>query len=266
MTEVDEKPISVESGPDSAVACLVMMARFLEQTVDPAQVMHSHGTGAPFATPDLLRAAKRLGLKARAVKANWKRIQSVYLPAIAEGRDGQYFILAKAAEDKVLIQRPGGKPETLGRDDFEAQWAGRLILITSRQALAGDGRRFDISWFIPAIIKYRRLFGEVLLASFFIQLFGLITPLFFQVIIDKVLIHRGLSSLDVLIFALIVVSIFEVLIGGLRTYIFSHTTNRVDVELGAAPVRSSDAPADLLFRGAAGGHDRRPGAGAGEYP
>ena len=58
--------------------------------------------------------------------------------------------------------------------------------------LAGDlARRFDVSWFLQAMHKYRRLFGEVLVASFFLQLFALVTPLFFQVVIDKVLAHRG---------------------------------------------------------------------------
>src|SRR5258707_10444589 len=84
-----------------------------------------------------------------------------------------------------------------------------------------------------AIHKYRGLLTEVLLASFFLQVFALITPLFFQVVIDKVLVHRGLSTLEVLIVGLIVISVFEVVLGGLRTYVFSHTTNRIDVELGA---------------------------------
>jgi subfamily B ATP-binding cassette protein HlyB/CyaB len=110
---------------------------------------------------------------------------------------------------------------------------GRLILCTRRAGLADLGGKFDFSWFVPAIIKYRKLLGEVLIASFFIQLFALITPLFFQVIIDKVLVHKGLTTLDILAFGLLVVSIFEVVLGGLRTYLFSHTTNRVDVALGA---------------------------------
>src|SRR5207344_1276522 len=84
-----------------------------------------------------------------------------------------------------------------------------------------------------AINKYRNLFGEVLLASFFLQLFGLVSPLFFQVVIDKVLVHQSMSTLDVLVFGLVAVSIFEGILGGMRTYLFSHTTNRVDVELGA---------------------------------
>jgi subfamily B ATP-binding cassette protein HlyB/CyaB len=83
------------------------------------------------------------------------------------------------------------------------------------------------------LVKYRRQFSEVVVASFFLQLLALVTPLFFQVVIDKVLVHQGLTTLDVLAIGLIIVSVFEVVLGGLRTYLFSHTTNRVDVELGA---------------------------------
>jgi subfamily B ATP-binding cassette protein HlyB/CyaB len=81
--------------------------------------------------------------------------------------------------------------------------------------------------------KYRGLLAEVLAASFSLQIFALISPLFFQVVIDKVLVHRGLSTLDVLVFGLLVVSVFESLLTALRTHVFSHTTNRIDVELGA---------------------------------
>src|SRR5205807_4239129 len=88
-------------------------------------------------------------------------------------------------------------------------------------------------WFLGAIHKYRRMLGEVLVASFFLQVFALISPLFFQVVIDKVLVHRSMSTLDVLIVGLIAVALFETILGILRTYLFAHTTNRIDLELGA---------------------------------
>ena len=99
--------------------------------------------------------------------------------------------------------------------------------------LAGKDRKFDITWFIPVIVKYRKLFKEVLLVSLFIQLFALVTPMFFQVVMDKVLVNRGLTTLDVLAFGLLVITVFDIVLNGLRTYVFSHTTSRVDVELGA---------------------------------
>jgi subfamily B ATP-binding cassette protein HlyB/CyaB len=94
-------------------------------------------------------------------------------------------------------------------------------------------RRFDVTWFLGAIHKYRRHLSEVLVASFFLQLFALVSPLFFQVVIDKVLVHRSVSTLDVLVIGLVTISAFETVLGILRTYLFSHTTNRIDVELGA---------------------------------
>ena len=73
----------------------------------------------------------------------------------------------------------------------------------------------------------------MLVASFFLQLFALVSPLFFQVVIDKVLVHRSMSTLDVLVIGLVAIALFETILGILRTYLFSHTTNRIDVELGA---------------------------------
>ncbi len=246
------------AAPDTGLTCLMLMARYFRMAADGDQVRHELGLTAeqPFGEDDILRAAKRLEIKARAITRKPARLDRVALPAMGQWRDevievdihddgadgaeqsearpGGWFILAKLADDKVLIQDPAhGPPQEMARAAFEARWSGRLILLTTRAALAGAARRFDISWFIPSIVRYRRLFGEVFVASFFLQLFALITPLFFQVVIDKVLVHRGLSTLDVLVVGLIAVSGFEVLLGALRMYVFAHTASRVDVELGA---------------------------------
>src|SRR5947208_646548 len=121
----------------------------------------------------------------------------------------------------------------MSKAEFEAVWDGRLVLMTRRGSLTDLSRRFDITWFFGAIHKYRYLLGEVLVASFFLQVFALVSPLFFQVVIDKVLVHRSMSTLDVLIVGLVGIGVFETVLGILRTYLFSHTTNRIDVELGA---------------------------------
>lgn len=83
---------------------------------------------------------------------------------------------AHADREKALVQVPGQPPETLTHAQLVERWTGRALM-TARQAdLAGPARRFDITWFIPAVVKYRRMFAEVLAASFFLQLFGLIAP------------------------------------------------------------------------------------------
>lgn len=146
---------------------------------------------------------------------------------------GAFFILAKVSGTKALLQRPGEAPQEMSIAELVAMWSGTLLLATTAEKSIGDERAFDITWFIPAVAKYRRLFGEVLVASFFLQLFALVTPLFFQVVVDKVLVHRGLTTLNVLVIGMLGIIIFETLLGGLRTMLLSHTTSRIDVELGA---------------------------------
>jgi subfamily B ATP-binding cassette protein HlyB/CyaB len=228
----------MSTGADSAVLSLAMLLQYYKLAADPAQIGREFASsGRMLDTTELVRAARQLGLKARAIRAKLKRLDRTPLPAIAEAKDGRYFILAKVGNKNALIQHPGASPETLALSDLDDLWTGRLVLGTTRAHSVGDERKFDFTWFIPAIVKYRRLFGEVLLASFFLQLFALVTPLFFQVVIDKVLVHRGLTTLDVLVLGLLLVTLFEVTLGGLRTYVFSHTTSRVDVELGSSLFR-----------------------------
>jgi len=217
---------------DTGLDCLTLLLRFHQVAIDPAQIAHQLA-GEPVGVTEMLRCAKQLKLKARAVTTTWDKLAKLPLPAIVELKDGRFLIVGKVTDEGALVQIPSvGRPQILKRAEFEYDWTGRIVLMARRASLADLGRRFDVSWFLQAMHKYRRLLGEVLIASFFLQLFGLVTPLFFQVVTDKVLTHRGYTTLDVLVLGLITVSIFETVLGALRTYVFSHTTNRIDVELG----------------------------------
>ncbi|PCJ71750.1 MAG: type I secretion system permease/ATPase [Rhodobiaceae bacterium] len=218
------------------MGCIALLTQYYRLPFEPSQVTHDLGlTDGVGSVEDMLRVAKHIGFRARKVASSFDRLAQVSLPAIALKKDGSFLVLAKAAEDKVLVQDPGAQaPQEMTEEEFSDVWSGDLVLFTTRASLAGEQRKFDVSWFIPAIVKYRKLFGEVLVASFFLQLFALVTPLFFQLVIDRVLVHRGLTTLDVLVFGLVAISIFEVVLGALRTYTFSHTTSRVDVVLGAS--------------------------------
>lgn len=220
---------------DSGLICLVIISRLQGMPADAGQLKHHYGQSDNlFTDSEILRGAKSLGLKARNITSRFEKLAKTQLPAIAQHSDGHYFLLAQLAEDKVLIQDPlNQEPEILSIEEFQTRWNEKLILVTVRTGFFNELKKFDFSWFIPGILKYKKLLGEVLLASFFIQMFALITPLFFQVVIDKVLVHRGLTTLDVLAFGLLVVSFFDVILSGLRTYVFSHTTSRIDVSLGA---------------------------------
>ncbi|MEJ6021968.1 type I secretion system permease/ATPase [Ramlibacter sp. PS4R-6] len=231
-----------QGGGWSGLYALCAIARFHQVAADPAALAHQLGIRPSdrVAVDDILRAAKHLGLKAKRSATTLERLPLNPLPALAlvSRADDQVgaVILAQCDGQRVLVQDPGSqtpRPMIEPLEAFAAKWTGDLILITSRASLVGDLAKFDFSWFIPAIVKYRRLLGEVLLISLFLQLFALVSPLFFQVVMDKVLVHKGLTTLDVLVIGLVAVVIFESVLSALRSYVFSHTTSRIDVELGA---------------------------------
>ena len=222
-------------GEDSALASFILLLSFLDRPADPEQLRHVLGKGsAPLDADDLLRLAKKLDVQARKVQVKPGKLDGMPLPAIALRTDGEYVVLLQATQGKVLLfGSKDERPQTVERAQFEAGFSGVLILMTTRERVAGRQRAFDVSWFIPALVRYRHILRDVLIASFFLQLLALVSPLFFQIVIDKVLVHKGLTTLEVLAIGLIVVFTFDVAIGGLRTYLFAHTTSRVDAELGS---------------------------------
>ncbi|TKB83668.1 MAG: hypothetical protein E8D44_07545 [Nitrospira sp.] len=220
---------------DTGLICLLILARYYDLPADGSQLRHQFAQpGQALSDTELLRAAKHLGLKAGSFNTSWSKLAGMPFPALAKRTDGRYVVLAKIEGDKALIQDPvAGRPLVLSREQFELVWSGDLLLFTKRANLRLQDLKFDFTWFIPSIVKYRKFLGEVLVASFFLQLFALLTPLFTQVVIDKVLVHKGFTTLHVLAIGMIALAIFDALLGGLRTYLFSHTTNRIDVGLGA---------------------------------
>jgi subfamily B ATP-binding cassette protein HlyB/CyaB len=220
---------------DPGLMALVMIARFHGIAADAQQLRHASGAGAHrFDETQLLLSARTLGLKVRSVKVAAARLKTTPLPALALARDGAHFLVAACDGSKAFTMSPG-ESGVIARTPEEIIDAcdGRLLLFASRASLTGELARFDFTWFIPAIVKYRWLLLEVLGVSFLLQIFGLVSPLMSQVVMDKVITNRAYSTLDVVGVALLISATFEILLTGLRNYIFSHTTNRIDVELGA---------------------------------
>jgi len=245
---------------DTGLHTLVALARFHQLPAEPAQLAHEFGQpGKSFDDTQILQAANALTLKAKKITLTIEQLDNANLPVIAKACDGSYFIIARLATNEpehredspscdqdtvgsvkssakmVLIHDLRHKsPRSINLDELTSLWSGDVIAVTRRQGFNERLQKaFDITWFIPSLIKYRRLFGEVIIASFFLQLFALATPLFFQVVMDKVLVHRGFTTLDVLAIGFLVMITFEAFLGGFRSYLFSHTTTRVDVELGS---------------------------------
>src|SRR5581483_9795066 len=226
----DQKPTA-----DQSLNGLILLAQFHGIAADAAQLRHDAGRGnEPFDDTTLLLTASRVGLKAKIIRKPAERLAYIALPALVLRGDGGAFVLAKLDGEKALIHDLAlRRPVVLAREEFLSRYEGRLLVVASRASTVAELRRFDFSWFIPAVVKYRKLLLEVLFVSFFLQLFALITPLFFQVMMDKVLVHHALTTLTVITIALVGITLFNAVLSGLRTFIFAHTTSRIDVELGA---------------------------------
>jgi subfamily B ATP-binding cassette protein HlyB/CyaB len=235
MDQTEQLHVSPNPKIDPGLAALVVIAGFHGLAAEAEQLRHAAGgKSAQFDDRDLVLSARSLGLKTRKVRVTADRFAKTPLPALALDKDGRHFILAGCDGEKALILEAGANAVTMSMPAAVfARCDGELLVFASRASLAGEMARFDFSWFIPAVVKYRRLLLEVLIVSAVLQLFGLVWPLMFQVVMDKVLTNRAFNTLNIVCIALLVSSVFEVLLTALRNYVFSHTANRIDVELGA---------------------------------
>ena len=172
-------------------------------------------------------------------------------PELADPNDGKGFqaevkpaLILQADPVNVLIVEPGdANPRMLAMAEFEQCYLGHVVRIVPRTDPVSDpdsdaqyreARRFGFSWFVPELLKHKKLWQEVLLASLVIQLIGLATPLFTQTIIDKVIVHRTHSTLVVIALGMVVFTVFSAALSWLRQYLVLHTGNRVDAVLGAS--------------------------------
>jgi subfamily B ATP-binding cassette protein HlyB/CyaB len=228
-------------GPaEAAVTAVAALARLRGLPAERADLRHQAGIGpgAPaLDLPALLRLAAAAGLDARVRRVGRRGLAGVAFPAIAEMRDGGFALVARADGARVLLLGADDRPDQRTRAEFDAAWTGRLVTATVAADRAGSAGpapvRLGLRSFLPALGAHRGLLAQVLAASLFLQIFGLATPLFSMVVIDKVLASGSVGTLDVLVIGLALMAVFEASLGLLRGLLLAHGTGRLDAELGA---------------------------------
>ncbi|HXT08614.1 MAG TPA: type I secretion system permease/ATPase [Roseiarcus sp.] len=246
MVDIAVQETVLASGPaapppvravDSGLMGLALIAGYYRIAADPAQLKHQLALIGRFTdSEDLVRGANILGLKSRILRRiSAKRLGAIPYPALLRNKDGGFSALGVGSvKGRVRVVDPVSRVASdVMLEDAWAASAGEVVLITRRLGGAGiDPNTFGFRWFLPSLLRYRKPLAQVAIASLFVQLFALATPIFFQLIVDKVLVHKGLSTLVVLIIGMVTLGLFETVLQFLRTYTLSHTTNRIDVELG----------------------------------
>ncbi len=183
---------------DTGLAALAMIASYYRIAVDAKHLAHELAvSGRPAEPEDIIRAARMLGLKARAIgNAPSSRLKKAPLPAIIGLADGRFAVIAaEATADRLRFIDPIDRTvHSKNLDEIAQVWNGLIVLVTRRAGGAGaDPKTFGFKWFLPSLVEISLGFlSGVLVASFFVQIFGLVTPIFFQLIIDKVFSAQGL--------------------------------------------------------------------------
>ncbi|WP_416676271.1 type I secretion system permease/ATPase [Egbenema bharatensis] len=219
------------SSPHTAAASLTMLAQFLQV---PSQLEWIQRQLRGHRPKDLINGGEKLGIQMRRLLVgNWQDLQRINFPALLQWQqDGHWVVVYGVRGDRLLISdplSPNQTCESMPRSLVESAWDGQMW----QAELIQKQDQFNLSWFLPAVWRFRGLLTEVLLASFTLQLLGLATPVITQVIIDKVMVQESLATLDVMAIALLGAAVFEAILGILRMFIFTHTTNRLDMSLSA---------------------------------
>lgn len=211
----------------SALVALEVVGQLNQISIDSRSIIKEHALGEEEPSiEELTGVAKKEGFKASIKKLSIEKIIENYpLPVIVLKQDGSYMTIIKANQEShelLVFDKSSKNPYTLSYDNYKEIAEGKVIVL--KQQFLTQQVKFGFGWFFKQILQYKKAISEVLIASFIIQLFGLVTPLFTQVILDKVLVHHSMTTLDVLAIAFLAVVIFELILNLLRDYIFAHTT------------------------------------------
>lgn len=218
---------------DSGLSCFMIVMRFLgiPITKEQAEGLSVTRSDQKVSEIQIIQSAKSLKMKAKLCRLNVKKLKNVYSPIIARDSNNEFFIVAKSQDDKFIVLFPDQtQPKVMPKEELAEIWDGTAIIINKKGVLDREAV-FSFKWFIPTVLKFKKQFVQVLIAILVIQILGILTPVMTQVVVDKVLVHQSISTLNVLTIGIAVVYIYELILGLAKNYLFTHTTNRIDVML-----------------------------------
>jgi ATP-binding cassette, subfamily B, bacterial HlyB/CyaB len=222
-----------QSATDCGVACLVMIGRYwgkqfgINQLRGVANVDRSGST-----LRGLIAAAESVGFTTRPIKATLEGLAEQKLPAIAHWEGKHYVVVYEVGRRRVELADPAIGRRSLTTEEFNAGWTGYTLLVQPTAFLKDAPETKQDFWrFLELIKPHRLILLEVLIASILTQVFGLFTPIFTQVLLDRVIVQRSTSTLITVGLGLILFSLFSIIMTSLRRYLLYHTANRIDLSM-----------------------------------
>lgn len=250
---------------NTALVCFSLVAREHKIELTRDRLVHEYNLGdEEIPKTTLLRMAKEHGLKAKLLSLSWQgllNLKKAY-PAIAVLKNGRHVVLAGAGEreeGKIFVAcydplaGQGGGHVRMSREAFAAIWAGKVYLIKRPYKFSDENQPFSLRWFIPEILRQKLTFVDIALAVLFINAISLVTPIFFQIVIDKVLVNQAYTTLHVLGFSMAAALTVNAGLDFLRDYLLLHATNKIDLRVTGRTFRHLlHLPLDFFEHVAAG--------------
>ncbi|PYS72448.1 MAG: hypothetical protein DMF69_07565 [Acidobacteria bacterium] len=221
------------SETDCGAACLSMILRFYGKHVSINKLRDLASVSRDGASLySIAQAAESLGFESRGLKTSWDRLTKIDLPAIAHWQGFHFVVIYEIKRDRVTLADPAIGLRKISREAFEKDWTGYLLLLTPTAKMEEvEESQSNSGRFLPLLKPYRRVLAEIFLASLILQCFGLALPIFTQVIVDNVVVHKNTSMLNMLLVGMFLIGIFQATTTALRYYLLVHTTRRLDMQM-----------------------------------
>jgi ATP-binding cassette, subfamily B, bacterial HlyB/CyaB len=222
-----------QSASDCGAACLVMVGQYWQKKFNLHRLRELAAVNRSGSSlKGLLSAAETIGFNTKPVKATWSQLAKQKLPAIVHWEGNHYIVVYEIKGNRVIIADPAVGQKTLSKSEFLQGWTGYALLLEPTTSLKSDRTSGNLFWQFWQLIKpHSVVLTEVFVASVLIQLFGLITPLLTQIILDRVVVQRSSVTLTAVGLGLLIFGLFRVVMTGLRQYLLDHTAQRIDAAL-----------------------------------
>ncbi|MCQ2378419.1 MAG: peptidase domain-containing ABC transporter [Victivallaceae bacterium] len=233
----------VDASRHTRIYCLATVAHHHETAMDLRRVMHDYAIGDEEVRENLFfQIAADYRFKAKKIKLDWDKLcrSNNVFPAIAIRKDGKYAIfcgLRRRSEteiDAVIVdpekESAGGEHFLfLSREQFTEEYGEGVILLKKRYRLSDENQPFSLLWFVPEFIKLKGVFGEIALMVGMLTILSLVVPLFFQIVVDKVLVNESYNTLNVIGGVVLIAIVFNGILEFVRSYLLLFATNKIDV-------------------------------------
>lgn len=225
--------IEQQSSSDCGAACLAMIARYWGKHLPINTLRELANVGRSGASlKNLARGAERLGFHTRPVRASLGRIAEQSNPWIAHWQGNHYVVVYKVGKKRVILADPALGKRSISTDDFKTHWTGYALLLETTEAFKDvEFKKASLGRYLRLLVPYQSLIFQIILLSVIIQLFSLVTPLFTQIILDKVVVHKSMVTLNVFTLGLFMFGFWGIALSAVRSYLLTYFSMRLDLTM-----------------------------------